>query len=171
MKNEKIKIAYIGIPAYHKGWNEFESLVRKFGDDNRYYFLHIGMFPTENKKIHFYESKLTKVNPNLMVENINKHQPHFCFIWPKVTETFSFVTFEAIAAGSEIITNNRSGNVKDLVLKMDKGIVYESIDKLNEDFEQGFLIDYVNKKNAGKMLYPNYERSKMTYTFLNNDES
>lgn len=171
VNDDIIKIAYIGIPAYHKGWYEFETLVKKYATDKRFYFMHIGMFPSNNPSIHFFESKLTVNNPDLMIDNIKKYQVDFCFIWPKLTETFSFVTFEAIAAGSEVITNNSSGNVKELVLKMGRGIVYESIDKLYDNIESGSFFEYIQNKKANNKYFPYFERSKMTYSLLTNDES
>ena len=52
------------------------------------------------------------------------------FLWPIYRETFSFVLYEAIAAGCFVITSNQSGNVADYVKEQGNGMVFERFEAM-----------------------------------------
>lgn len=63
--------------------------------------------------------------------------------WP---ETFSYVTFEALAAGCDVLTLSRSGNVAAVVNKLRRGLVFEREDEIVEFFASGKAIAYARAR-------------------------
>lgn len=164
-----LKIGFVGYPAYHKGWNDFEKLVSRFGTDKRYQFFHIGLHPTNNSKITFIESKVSPNHPDQMIDTLSKAGLDFCFVWPKWNETFCLTAFESIVAGAMILTHTNSGNVYDLLQSDLFGISFESFEQLIDAFETGYLHQYINERTlSGRVTYE-FSKSKMTYSLINYD--
>ena len=106
--SKRVRIAYIGYPADHKGWIEFEALTKckilskkvewfHFGKGNTSPVINSEYFNgTQNKDI---------------VQTIRDYGIDFAIIWPLWQETFCFVGYEAALSGCHILTNSHSGNV------------------------------------------------------------
>ena len=58
-------------------------------------------------------------------------------LWSACPETFSFVAYEALAAGAAIVTHAGTGNVAALVRETGRGRVLESEDQLHAFFASG----------------------------------
>jgi hypothetical protein len=65
--------------------------------------------------------------------------------WP---ETFSYVTYEAIAAGADVITLEGSGNVADAVRRHDRGVVLRDEDALLSFFGDRLAVAYARARHA-----------------------
>jgi hypothetical protein len=166
-KNKEIlKIGFVGYPAFHKGWNEFQTLADMFNSTGKYKFYHIGLLDTGDRNIEYLESGITIENPDATLENLKQTGLDYAFIWPQWPETFCLTAFEAILAGALVITNNTSGNVKDMVSKYNRGIVYNHMEDLIEDFESEKLYVLYEGLNKNGVFQPSYEKSQYTYSCL-----
>lgn len=144
-QQEEIKVAFLGMPRIHKGWNEWEKLVQN--DFNQHY-----NFTVFNSSDDFY-SKMNKVkigfskeNLNAMTDALRENKIQIVLLWAKWPETYSYTCFEAFAANAFIITNESSGNIADVVHRHKNGIVLPSEDALYNLFKNKELLrEMVNK--------------------------
>ena len=132
-----LRIAYAGMPAAHKGWEIFRDLAAKYAEDPRYHFLHLGGRPQPGLALEFHKVTVTDAKPRAMQEAIEKHQADAVLIWPLCRETFSFIAYEAVAAGAAIIAGPDSGNVAAFVEAGGHGFVLAGEDALALAFETG----------------------------------
>ena len=136
-----LRIAYAGMPAAHKGWEIFRDLVAKHADDPRYQFIHLGGRTPHGLPLEFHKVTVTEAAPRAMQEAIEKHAIDAVLIWPLCRETFSFIAYEAVAAGAAVITGPDSGNVAAFVAEGGHGVVLEGEEALAAAFEAGELAD------------------------------
>ena len=72
-----------------------------------------------------------------MQEALEKHEIDAVVIWPLCRETFSFVAYEAVAAGAAIIAGPDSGNVAAFTEAGGHGLVLSDEDALAASFDSG----------------------------------
>ncbi|THD66878.1 hypothetical protein [Phenylobacterium sp.] len=132
-----LRIAYAGMPAAHKGWEVFRDLAAKHAGDPRYHFLHLGGRTPPGLGIEFQKVTVTDARPRAMQEAIEAHDVDAAIIWPLCRETFSFIAYEAVAAGAAVITNPDSGNVAAFVEQERHGLVMAGEAALGAAFESG----------------------------------
>jgi hypothetical protein len=119
------RLAYAGLPVDHKGWPVFRYLAARFIDDPRYEFVHLGARPAPRSRLSFREVAAGPSNPLAMREALADERADAVLIWPLCRETFSFVAFEAVAAGCAVITGPDSGNVAAFVAEGGHGRVLD----------------------------------------------
>lgn len=134
------KLAYAGFPAAHKGWPLFRHLALKHAGDPRYDFLHLGARPEPNLGLPFEAVAVTAETPLAMQAALEAHRPDAVLIWPLCRETFSFVAYEAVAAGCAVITGPDSGNVAAFVRESGQGFVLDEA-ALDAAFESGAVLE------------------------------
>jgi hypothetical protein len=109
LSERKIRIAYIGLPERHKGWDEFCALASDHRLTESFEFMQVGA-RSGAANIKFVlgdgRTRSSSVESALKDNNID-----FAFIWPLWPETFCFVAYEAAASGCHILTNSGSGNI------------------------------------------------------------
>lgn len=107
----KCRVAFVGQPVSHKGWDEFISLVSNPILSAHYEWLHIGKghinIPITSIYMDGTREKISM--ENLLRDNLID----IVFVWPLWPETFCIVALEAFCAGCHIITNSDSGNIKE----------------------------------------------------------
>ena len=106
-----LKVAFLGMPAAHKGWLAFSDLAVRFSDDPRYQFLHLASAPLPGAPGNFHQVSVTAENPLAMRDALMDLKVDVAIIWSLCRETFSFTAHEAAAAGVAILTGPDSGNV------------------------------------------------------------
>jgi hypothetical protein len=136
-----LRIAYAGMPAAHKGWEIFRDLASKHADDPRYHFMHLGGRAPIGSPIEFHKVTVTDDKPRAMQAAIEKHEADVVLIWPLCRETFSFVAYEAVAAGAAIIAGSDSGNVAAFVEAGGHGLVLTGEAALDQAFVTGEVAD------------------------------
>lgn len=119
------RLAFAGFPAAHKGWPLFRRLALRHAGDPRYEFLHLGARPEPNLGLPFEAVSVTADAPLAMQAALEGLQPDAVLIWPLCRETFSFVAYEAVAAGCAVITGPDSGNVAAFVRETGQGLVLD----------------------------------------------
>lgn len=135
-----LRIAYAGMPAAHKGWEVFRDLAATYAEDPRYHFLHLGGRAPTGSAIEFHKVIVTDDRPRAMQEALERHEADVALIWPLCRETFSFIAYEAVAAGAAVITGPDSGNVAAFVEEGRHGLVLAHEAAVAEAFASGDVL-------------------------------
>lgn len=147
-KNLVIKVAFVGFPVHHKGWETWLKLTDKFGSDPRYEFILISETRRPSRNFKNVSVSVTKEARNRMAEVLLDHNIDIAFLWSICPETFSFTLYESLAAGCIIVTNRNSGNIQAYVREHPEiGIILENEKALMTVFEGNDLADYLAKSN------------------------
>lgn len=142
--NEKIKIAFVGFPVYHKGWETWLRLTKMFGSDPRYEFFLFSEIRRFSRNFKNVSVSVTKESRNQMAEQLRNNNIDVAFLWSVCPETFSFTLYESLSAGCSILTNGNSGNIQAYVREHpESGVVLESEDALIALFEGGSMSEYL----------------------------
>ncbi len=146
--NKKIKIAFVGFPVYHKGWETWLKLTDKFGSDPRYEFL---LFSETRRISRNYKNvtiSVTKDSRYKMAEALKNYNIDIAFLWSICPETFSFTLYESLSADCTILTNRNSGNIQSYVeTHPEIGLILENEKVLMAMFEGNDLADYLAKSH------------------------
>lgn len=131
------RLAYAGLPVPHKGWPVFRDLVQKHADDPRYEFLHLGARSVPDLPVRFIEAAAGPADPLAMQRALEAAEADAVLVWPLCRETFSFIAYEAVAAGCALLTGPDSGNVAAFVRDGGHGLVLDDEAALAQAFESG----------------------------------
>jgi hypothetical protein len=150
---EKVRIAYLGMPAMHKGWNDWQEVVQK-ADINRFEFyvfnssndLYNGMIKV---KVQYSAESLSA-----MTQALREYKIHVVLLWAKWPETYSYTYYESLSANAYVITNSVSGNITDKVMMNRNGIVLRDKESLFELFKEDEIKHLVNTFRASKVYGP-----------------
>jgi GT2 family glycosyltransferase len=166
--NAPLTIAFLGNPAFHKGWQAFRTLsqdVSAVAQGVR--FLHLG---AERKAIAGIDWQCVQVSaqdPEAMVQALTENAVDFVFHWANWPETFSFTTFEALAAGAWVITRPESGNVAATMAQIEPGLVFPDdkalLAALADGRLAGIAADLRRKRAASQRTS---HRSAMTFAAM-----
>lgn len=119
-----IRIAFVGHPANHKGWQTFLYLIDELGTDDRYEFHHFGSGSRQHAKAKFTKVSVIEDGATAMRDALAALDIDAVLMWSIWPETFSFVAHEALSAGAMLLTHEQSGNVACLTREGDAGFVY-----------------------------------------------
>ncbi len=150
-EHRPLRIAYLGWPAAHKGWLLFRDLVMKYAKDRRYAFLHLGRRPQGRVAAKFHEVMVSERRPRLMQETLEALEVDVAFIWPLCRETFSFVAYEATAAGCAVVTGPDSGNVAAFVEETGHGWVAPDEAALMAALDSGQITELARSRHEPKL--------------------
>ncbi len=134
-----LRIAFLGLTMYHKGWETWRHIVRLFGLDPRYRFFHFAVKKDGSLPLTFVPVGASSDNRYGMLDALRTHNIDVAFLWSKCSETFSFTLHEAMAAGCYIVTNPHSGNIQRTVLQTNRGAVLAGEEEAVAWFESGRL--------------------------------
>jgi len=129
ISDRKCRVAFVGQPVRHKGWDEFVSLVSNASLSAHYEWLHIGKGHINIPITSIYMDGTSQVNSmeNLLRDNLID----IVFVWPLWPETFCIVALEAFCAGCHIITNTGSGNIHEFFPAETRSI-FQSIEDVHQ---------------------------------------
>ena len=143
-KKSAIKVAFVGFPVYHKGWETWLKLTDKFGSDPRYEFILFSERRRPSRNFKNISVSVTKDTRSQMTEALQDNNIDVAFLWSICPETFSFTLYESLAAGCTVLTNRNSGNIQAYVREHpEAGIVLEHENALFELFEGSGLDEYL----------------------------
>ena len=141
-------VAFVGYASPSKGWPLFCELVRAVKHDQRYKFFHFAANGVASSPdVEFVVAEVQPHNRFATKDALENHHIDIVVVLSPWPETFSFVTFEAIAAGSCIVCLGSSGNVADVVRQLKAGMVLSGLDDLIQFFESGAAIDMVAQRD------------------------
>lgn len=124
ISDKTMNVAFVGIPANHKGWKTWRKLVERYDKSKKYNFFHLG---NEGGK---FQEQFIKVNVSLknrdeMINALWSNNIDLLFHWAIWPETFSYTLYEGIASNCFILTFKNSGNVAKYVYETGSGLVFE----------------------------------------------
>jgi glycosyltransferase involved in cell wall biosynthesis len=138
LSGEKVSIAFVGYSSANKGWLLFSEIVQKLGSDRRYQFFHFAASGTSSlPHVKFVKTEVTKKDRSATQRLLAANRIDYVLVLSPWPETFSFVAHETIAAGARIICLADSGNVADVVRKLNCGQIFECADTLVEFLASG----------------------------------
>lgn len=146
-----LRVAYAGLPVAHKGWPIFQALATRFADDERYEFHHLGARGDASVPATFQAVSAGDANPLAMRDALQAAEIDVALVWPLCRETFSFVAYEAVAAGCAVLTGRDSGNVAAFVAETGHGQILDEA-ALTEAFETGAFL-HLGRARRAPMLY------------------
>ena len=169
---DKITIGFVGEAVPHKGWPLFWRAVKALGDiDSKFDFVYFGTSSTQGLDIEAIPIKVTAEDRDAMIHAIKGRGVDLVLHWANWPETFSFTTFEAIAAGAYVLTNPISGNVAATVKSLRCGAVLNSEQDLREFFQDGRVEAMVAEARARRKRQKTViTRSDMTFSCLEREE-
>jgi glycosyltransferase involved in cell wall biosynthesis len=147
--HEKMRVAFVGFPASHKGWPLFKEIVRRFGGDKRYEFFHFAAKHTQTLPgVTFVTTEVTSERRLATTQLLSKHDIDLLLLLSPWPETFSFVAHEAISAGAKIICLADSGNVADVVRDLGCGMIFSDPDEIMDFFQSISVEAYLSREGS-----------------------
>ena len=148
-----LRVGFVGVPAYHKGWHVFERLARLHERDPRYRFFHLGTVAgPEHSNIAFVEIAVDAERPDYMIDAIVTNGIDVVVNWSLCYETFSFSTHEAIAGGSFVLAQNGAGNIVPAITGAQQGTGLDSEQELFELFASGKIFELMRGRRYGELI-------------------
>lgn len=157
--DQPLRIAFVGYPVLHKGWQTWLSLTNQFGKDPRYKFFHFSGDWQPSSNFEKVAVEVTGKNRAAMTNALREIEINIAFLWSICPETFSFTLFESLAAGCYVITNPASGNIQDTIVRNPQwGKVYADKIELQQAFEDSSILEAFkrfneNTRQTGKLVF------------------
>jgi hypothetical protein len=137
----KIAVGFLGYPSASKGWPIFLEVVDQLQEDARYVFLHLAARNTSTaSEVTFIVTEVSEQDRSAPIRVMRENGLDFIAMLSQWPETFSFATYEAIAAGASVLCFEASGNVAALVRQTGCGVVFSGKDELVEFFRSGAAV-------------------------------
>lgn len=164
---EKLKIAYVGSVATHKGYNEWLRLQESLeGQNFEFYYFGKSEQPMPGVQKVYVDFQVSASKS--MSEQIREYGIDFAFIWSTWHETYCYTAYEAFAAGCYLLTNNYSGNIADMVESTGCGKVCATLEECvvflkDSDDARMKLADYRNAKKVPAIITPNTSLEELMF--------
>lgn len=131
IEGQKIKIAFVGLQLDLKGYKDWVTFADAQLEKDKPYELHyFGEAKHHHPSVSDHVVSTAAEGKDAMITSLRKNNIDFVFLWSQCPETYSYVYYEASAAGAVIITNPKSGNIAKMVDKMGNGIVLANIEQV-----------------------------------------
>lgn len=132
-KSVPVRLAYVGTPVRHKGWEVFTRLVQALSKLKcRMDFYHFGVPGQNVPGVRSVPVSFLQDGDSAMVEAIKAADIDVVLLWSLCPETFSYTLYESLLANTMILTNTDSGNIADTVEREDLGRVFSHETQLLE---------------------------------------
>jgi hypothetical protein len=89
-------------------------------------------------------------------------------IWPLWPETFSLVTYEALAAGLLVVTNRKSGNVGVAAAEAGRAVFFDSVRALERSVITGQLQALIRQQSRSRPKPGRFEWTGLTPARMGN---
>ena len=156
-KNLKTRIAFIGYKNEEKGFHIWQSIINEdfVTEFNLFHFSNASPYSDNVKVINYstQENGIDALTQRLIYYNID-----YVLLLSTIPETFSYVLYECIAAGTKILCLNNSGNIATMVKKNNYGIVFDNIQDLKDFLKNEYSSNY------------DYPLERITYDLIINYE-
>jgi hypothetical protein len=150
---ERLRVAFLGTPVYHKGWGAFQALAATRVYDKRYEFFYFGKAaPEVLGNIFHIPVEVSRFDRNAMVNAIMMHEIDVAILWSLWPETFCFTVHEAIAGGAFVVTRGAAGNIWPSISRagISCGVALETELELHKLFETGQIFTFLNQRRIGR---------------------
>lgn len=150
----KIRIAYLGYKMDNKGWKLWDKIYNNSMITNQYDLYHIGSTEQYNDRIKSYSYSFVEDGPMAAVNLLEQHEIDVVLLLSIVPESYSFTLQEALAAGTYIMTTNRSGNIAHTIQKLG---VQAGVVLTTESAVIHLLLDENRLRNLVQTTRPKYK--------------
>ncbi|NLS08112.1 methyltransferase [Rhizobium sp. P32RR-XVIII] len=160
VNDRPVRVAFVGIPANHKGWPNFRELALHFRNDPHYEFLYFGSSAVTDG-IKSVQVTTSGKNRMAMTNALREADVDIVLHTSPTPETFSFTAHEAIAAGAFVVTNSATGNTARMVDRTGHGLVLKNEGDIFAMFKSGEiqrLADKARRLRATKTANARYSR-------------
>ena len=122
---DRVRVAFIGYARAHKGWPLWLELVSRARRLGVYEFVHLGSHETADASagLKHFVVETSAGQPDAMADAVRDLDIDLVMVLSTWPETFSYVTYEALAGGADVVCMQDSGNVADTVLRRGRGVV------------------------------------------------
>jgi len=127
-----ISIAFLGMPAEHKGWKQWQMMVENYKEDYR--FVVFNSSDEEYQNMEKVKIQYSPGNLSAMTKALRDNDIQVALLWAKWPETYSYTFYESLSANLYIITNRVSGNITNQVEERRCGIILEDVNELYQLF-------------------------------------
>ncbi len=107
----KLRIAYLGSPVAHKGWDTWTTLCQQRRLQRSYDFYHLGAKEQSAAPVVSVPYSYLDGGPMAAVKLLEEQEIDLVLLWSQVPESYSYTFHEALAAGLPVLTCKRSGNI------------------------------------------------------------
>ena len=160
--DRSIRIAFLGYPEVHKGWPVFTQMASRLADRTDIDFYQLGKVRARHRGVRFKKVSTTQSDPDAMIQAMVDAQIDAVLLWAIWPETFSFTLYEALGAGTLVITNPSSGNVQAVARQSDRGIVLNDEDALADYLRSDEFAEVVRGHRSGDRTRARLQRSSMS---------
>jgi glycosyltransferase involved in cell wall biosynthesis len=134
----RVRVAFVGHAAYHKGFDLFRDLVQSLRGNAAYRFFH---FASSNELqpmdgLVSVAAESAPADPAGMQRALAKAGIDLVLALSPWPETFGYVAYEALAAGADLLALAGSGHVEALIRATGRGLVFANSEAL-ESFLAG----------------------------------
>jgi len=108
----RLRIAFMGPPVFHKGWQTYLHLARTFCRDPRYEFFQLGSSTGGIPRfIHHVPVQVTIASRDAMIQALAQNDIDVVISWSVWPETFCFTAHEAMTSGAFLVARREQGHV------------------------------------------------------------
>ena len=130
-ETDPIRIAFVGAPKAHKGWDVFVRLVEDLASVHMdYKFYHFGRKACIRGDVIHVPVSFLRDGPDAMTEALRRAHIDVALLWSTWPETYSYTLQESLLAHAMVITNPDSGNVADTIQREGEGRIFLNYDEL-----------------------------------------
>ena len=145
-------IAFIGVPLPAKGWEIFSALAERYGKDPRYKFYHfVSPEHATISGVTVVPTVVSRSCRSAAIDLLRQHEIDFVLVLSTWPETFSFVTYEAMAGGAFVLCLKGSGNVAATVERIGCGRVFPTETAIQMFFEGQEAQDRTRARQKGSL--------------------
>lgn len=120
-----VRLAFIGAPYLHKGWEVFRHLAASADAAGwPYEFYHFGLSRGDSRGIRNIPVSIVREGPEAMAKALRRAEIDVAFLWALWPETYSYVLQECLLTNMMLVTNPDSGNIADTVVAREAGRVF-----------------------------------------------
>jgi glycosyltransferase involved in cell wall biosynthesis len=146
----RVRIAFVGHAAYHKGFELFRDLLQSLRGNAAYRFFHFAsaneLQPMDGLVSVAAESSPT--DPGGMRRALAEAGIDLVLALSPWPETFGYVAYEALAAGADLLALAGSGHIEALVRATGRGLVFANGDALESFLAGSRAVAFVRERRA-----------------------
>jgi len=145
-----VRAAFVGPLSTHKGGHIFQALVEKMISERLYAFFHFSSLSggLGSPRVRRVPAEVSATRRQAMIELLREHEIDIVVIPSICPETFSYVAYEALAAGCDIATLAASGNVAAVVNETGRGRVFADEAGLIDFFASYAAVELARERAA-----------------------
>lgn len=121
--HKQIRIAFVGAPIFHKGWDDYVDITERI---DVYEYYHFGAQPNTIGNWKQIPVSYLKDGENAMTNALLNNQIDIVLMLTKCAETYGYTLYESALADCMLISLENRGNVSDTIMKNKWGYVFKT---------------------------------------------